>query len=416
MRTLSQQTARRLAVASQQLAGRRPAATRAAMRDVLRAIRVVQLDPIRAVERTQRLVLFSRLGPYDVADLNALRGEERFLFEYWAHAASLVLSDDLPLFLSYMHHVRDGGWRERTRNWLAKNSAVRAHIRDKLAADGPLPSKAIKEIGEVVQWVSTGWTNNRNTIQMLDCMWTEGEVLVARREKNTRYWALAHDVLPQIAETAPLSRQEAATTALELALRALGVATARHLRDHFTRNRFVKEERQALQRLLNEGRIHQVAIADLPGAVAEDWYIHDASLALLDGDALTAQWQPRTTLLSPFDNLICDRARTEQLFDFHYRIEIYVPRAKRKYGYYVLPILHSERLIGRIDPKMDRKTGRLHVHQLYPEADCTADDATIAAVGEAIGELAAFLGAREVVYEALPQAWRALPALTPRCG
>ena len=224
-------------------------------------------------------------------------------------------------------------------------------------------------------------------------------------KKNTRYWALAADVLPQIAQTAPLSRADAAAQALELALRALGVGTERHIREHFTRSTFVKEERQALQRLLAEGRIHQVTIISESGETLDDWYIHDADLPLLDGAALTTAWQPRTTLLSPFDNLICDRARTEQLFDFHYRIEIYVPKAKRKYGYYVLPILHGERLIGRIDPTMDRKNSRLVVHHLYLEPDVAVCEPLVAAVSGAIDELATFLGAGEIVYDVLPDGW-----------
>jgi uncharacterized protein YcaQ len=118
-------------------------------------------------------------------------------------------------------------------------------------------------------------------------------------------------------------------------------------------------------------------------------------------------WQPHTTLLSPFDNLICDRERTERLWDFYFRIEIYTPEAKRQYGYYVLPILHGERLIGRIDPRLERKTGILHINSIHAEPDAPDDTATGQAVADAIAGLAGFLGAREIRYsDRLPAGWR----------
>ena len=119
-------------------------------------------------------------------------------------------------------------------------------------------------------------------------------------------------------------------------------------------------------------------------------------------------WQPRTTLLSPFDNLICDRSRTELLFDFKFRIEIYVPKAKRQYGYYVLPILHGDRLIGRIDPKMDRKQGRLTINAVYAEPDAPQTHDVAQAIAGAIQELGCFLGAKEIDYsrENIPAAWQ----------
>jgi uncharacterized protein YcaQ len=138
------------------------------------------------------------------------------------------------------------------------------------------------------------------------------------------------------------------------------------------------------------------------------WYVHADDLPLLEslsgGDAA---WQPRTTLLSPFDNLIADRARTETLFNFDFRIEIYVPKEQRKYGYYVLPILHGDRLIGRIDPLMDRKAKRLNINAVFAEPDAPMDDETALAISASIGELAAFLDAKDIAYtERIPDGWR----------
>ena len=139
-----------------------------------------------------------------------------------------------------------------------------------------------------------------------------------------------------------------------------------------------------------------------------EWYIHAEDVPLLE-QLKAGAWQPRTVLLSPFDNLIIDRDRTELMWDFFFRIEIYVPKAKRQYGYYVLPILHGERLIGRLDPKMDRKSGKLHINAIYTEADAPQDTGTAQAVAQTITELAEFLEATEIVYgEAVPKGWRHL--------
>jgi uncharacterized protein YcaQ len=120
------------------------------------------------------------------------------------------------------------------------------------------------------------------------------------------------------------------------------------------------------------------------------------------------EWQPRTTFLSPFDNLICDRDRTEALWDFFFRIEIYVPPAKRQYGYYVLPILHGDRLIGRIDPKMDRKTSTLHIYNVYAEPDAPKSKKVVREMGEAAVSLAAFLGAKQIAWGNVPDGWETL--------
>lgn len=144
------------------------------------------------------------------------------------------------------------------------------------------------------------------------------------------------------------------------------------------------------------GTVQRVEIRDEDGAWPGPWHVHTDDLPHLER-LEAGDWQPRTTLLSPFDNLICDRARTEQLFGFRYRIEIYVPAAKHEYGYYVLPILHGDRLIGRLDPRMDRQTGTLHINAVWLEAGAPDDGATTDAVTAAIEQLAEFLGAEQVV-------------------
>ncbi len=159
-----------------------------------------------------------------------------------------------------------------------------------------------------------------------------------------------------------------------------------------------------MARLAQEGAVEQVEVVDNGVALPGPWYIHADRLPLLES-IQRDDWQPSTTLLSPFDNLICDRARTELLFDFNYRIEIYVPAAKRQYGYYVLPILHGDRLIGRIDSKMDRKTRRYAVPKIYLEPNIKPYKKTGKAVIRAIESLAGFIGADAVDYGDVPAKW-----------
>ncbi|HEX7592627.1 MAG TPA: crosslink repair DNA glycosylase YcaQ family protein, partial [Anaerolineae bacterium] len=192
--------------------------------------------------------------------------------------------------------------------------------------------------------------------------------------------------------------------AAEQSLRALGVATPRQIERHYTRGRYPGLQ-NVLAELEAESRIERVQIIDAKRSAAwrGDWFIHTDDVPLLD--KLARDWQPRTTLLSPFDNLICDRARTRGLFDFDYTIEIYVPAAQRKYGYYVLPILRGDRLIGRIDPTMDRANQRLTINAVYAERD--APKSAARAIADAVEDLAAFLGAKEIVYtRRVPAAWK----------
>jgi len=182
----------------------------------------------------------------------------------------------------------------------------------------------------------------------------------------------------------------------------LGAGTPQHINQHFTRKRYphLKETLIALQTAELIEKIH----------VEEDqaeWFIHSADVPLLDrieADEIACE---RTTLLSPFDNLICDRARTAKLFDFDFRVEIYTPAHKRKFGYYVLPILHGDQLIGRIDPKLDREHGRLHIHAVHAEEDAPLNRKTARAIRIAIEDLATFLGAIEIHYTQLvPSGWQ----------
>ncbi|RVX41667.1 hypothetical protein EDD27_4230 [Nonomuraea polychroma] len=398
--TLGLESARRLAVTCQHLAGPRPGNDLDGLRQVLRTLRCLQLDPVNVVARSHLLVLWSRVGGYDPADVDVLLWRERWLFEYWAHAASIVLAEDYPIHQVTMrvYPAGESGYARQVRDWMTANDALRRHILDRLREKGPLPVGGFEDLAAVA-WRSSGWTNGRNVERMLDFLWFQGQVMVAGREGRTRLWDLTEHRLPEWAPTAPLPREEAVTRAAEHALRALGVARATDIERHFIRDRYPGLA-EVLSGLEASGR---VVPAEVEGG-DERWYVHRDVLGVLERD-----WEPRTTLLSPFDNLICDRERTQRLWGFTFRTEMYVPKAKRQYGHYIMPILHGERLVGRLVPRLDRRRARLEIEGLFPEPGMPADAAT--AVGRAVAELAAFAGAREIGYgDKVPDPWRVAPA------
>jgi uncharacterized protein YcaQ len=391
--TLTRQDARRLAITRQHLDGRTPPT----MLDLIRNLGCVQLDPIRHVERTHRLVLFSRLGAFDEAELERLRWEDRALFEYWAHAASLVLTEELPVHAYTMHRYRDPAHSRNARyvqDWMMAEPEVRTlhdEILHTLRVQGPQLSRTFEHEASM----PSRWSNGRYVSRLLDYLWTTGEVTVYGRPGNQRLWGVAESFWPAGTPQDVWHGAQLTHFSAQKALRALGVATPQQIKRHYTRSVY-PELPKVLRQLVHEGLIEPVTVladdgAPLPG----DWYVHTADLPLLQA-IQQGDWHGRTTLLSPFDNLICDRERTELLWDFFYRIEIYLPAAKREYGYYVLPILHNDALIGRVDSTMDRRTGQYLVHRVYAEPHAPAD--MDVAVATAVTELAAFLQANEVVW------------------
>ena len=405
--TLTPRLARRLFVTQQRLAAPTPAPDPASMLGVVRDLGCLQLDPLSVVARSHQLVMFSRLGPYDPADLDYLLFQERSLFEYWAHCASIVLTEDYAIHNTRMrsYSPRYPNLRPSTRQWLDQNQKLKRGILSHIRRHGPTLSRDLEETGHNARdWVSTGWTSGRNVTQMLDYLWMAGQIMVVGRQGLQKVWDLSERHLPEWTPREKLTEREMTRRAALKALRALGVGTFYHIKYHFLRWRY-RDLPGVLAELEAEGQIQRVQLKDKSSLWPGVWYVASDALPTLERLG-NGNWSPRTTLLSPFDNLICDRGRTAQLFDFDFRVEIYTPAAKRKYGYYVLPILHGDRLIGRIDPKMDRERGVLAVNAVHAEPG--APKAAGAPVRAAIESLASFLGAREINYDKprLAPPWR----------
>jgi uncharacterized protein YcaQ len=384
-RAIALPRARQVAVAAQLLSAPRPRS----VLDVVEQLGSVQMDPTRAVARTEHLVLWSRLGRrFRVAELERLLWKERALFEY---RAFILPTSELPVHRATMRRYPSGptGRHAYIRRYLRENQTFRQYILRRLRDEGPMPTRAFED-RSAVGWRTGGWNDdNPNTSMMLEVLWAKGEVMIAGRAGQERVWDLAVRRLP--VDGTRLAPGEEARRLLDTQLRALGIAKVTRFGTTFEGLRPPGWER-ALARLEAEGTAVPLAVDGAPGR----WWAH--------AEVLDRRFRPRTALLSPFDRLIHDRARTLSLFGFLFRLEIYVPKAKREFGYFVMPILHGDRLIGRIDPLFDRTANVLRINAVHAEPDARAD--AWPEVRREIDDLAAWLGADGVEMPSMPAVWR----------
>lgn len=323
---------------------------------VVRQLTLVQIDPTAAVAPSADLVCWSRLGSsYQPSQLRQALEQDRTLFE---HQAMLRPMDDLGLYLAAM-----AVWPsyERQREWLRANDAFRRDVLRLLGSSGPLLSRDIPDTCPV-PWPSSGWTNNRNVTQMLEFLVLRGEVAVAGRQGRQRLWDVAERVYPAGTPVVPL--EQAHRVRNERRLRALGIARAKAAA--------VPGEPAEVG---DAGE--QAVVEGVPGV----WRVDPAAL----GQPFTG----RTALLSPFDRLVHDRARLAELFEYEYVLEMYKPKASRRWGYFALPILHGDRLVGKVDATADRRRGSLVVHAIHEDVPFTPQ--LTRAVHDELRDLAAWL-------------------------
>jgi uncharacterized protein YcaQ len=276
-----------------------------------------------------------------------------------------------------------GSWRQRIRDFLAANAEFRASILAQLRAEGPLQSRQIDDSKVKVGWESTGWTHGKNTTRMLEFMGVLLEVVVSGRSGQERVWDLPERVIPANAPRDELTTEQYEERRVLRAMARFGIATQQEIRLR-AYGLSIPDAKVLLARLVKEGRLTAVRLALPAGDV--DAFALPSALAAKD----TAT---RTTLLSPFDPLVYDRDRTARLFDFAYRLEMYKPVAEREFGHFVLPIVHQEKLVGRLDSERDRKENELVVRKLHWEGGTQPKAASRRAVDAAIVDLAAFVKA-----------------------
>lgn len=389
--TLSRGEARNIAVAAQGL-DRRPRGrvTKDRIRSLIDHLGCIQLDTISVISRSHETVVWSRLGPYNRVLLAELHYPDRYVMEYWAHAAALVPISFFPLFRRTMERYRE------QHAWARDNRELLDRVLSRVRETGPLRSSdfARPDGPRPEAW---DWWGGKPDRRALDALWTMGDLMVLKRDGFQRTYEVTDRVLPDAhgEPPPPLEAQHLAFT--RVALGALGITTARWTADYFRTGGRPHvppaAAARALDTLIEAGQAIPVAIEGIP---ARAWLASE-QLALLEQLRAGRQQPTLTTLLSPFDNLIWYRPRTAELFGFDYRLECYTPAPKRLYGYYSLPILHRGRLIGRLDPSYDRRTRVLTIKSLHLETGIRLSDAIARSIAGALRDLAQFLGASDIV-------------------
>jgi len=354
---LTKAQARRIAVRAQLLDVPRPTDLVA----VVRQLTLLQIDPTAAVAPSADLVAWSRLGSsYRPEQLKQALEEDRTLFE---RDALVRPASDLGLHLAGADDFPD---YPQSRAWLKDNDSFRRDILKLLRRSGPLTSREIPDTC-AVPWASTGWTNKRNVTQMLEFLMMRGELAIAGRVGRERLWDVPERVYPDDLVVPPVDEAEQIKN--ERRLQSLGIARA-------------KGPKMPIEPV-DVGEAGEPAVVE---GTKGEWRV--------DPEVLTDEFERRTALLSPFDRLVYDRKRAEELFDFEYTLEMYKPAAKRRWGYYALPILYQHRLVGKLDATADRKAGALRVNAIHEDVKFTR--AIRNAVQAEIDELAGWIGLRAI--------------------
>jgi uncharacterized protein YcaQ len=367
---------RRHVVAHQGFATRLRRARAGDVEAAVRRMSCVQLDSISTVERSHRIVLSSRIGVYPVGTVSRLLGEGR-VFEYWAHEASLLPVEDFPLFRWRMRGRGHWGRHERA---LKEHPEVAEHVLEEIRARGPLGSRHFEGEGGAGMW---DWKPAK---EVLDAYWDSGVLSIAGRQGFQRLYDLTERVIPgEVLDRPDPSEGEALRGLVMRAVRARGALTESGIAEHWRVEGRTAVVRPHVEALVAEGALARLAVDDGGPDV------------LVPGDLpLHESVSPGATLISPFDNLLWDRSFAERLFGFRHVMEIYKPAPQRVYGYYVLPLLRGDRIVGRADLKSDRKAGVLRVVAFHREPRVRDSAALARAFRRALERLARAAGLQAV--------------------
>lgn len=369
--------------------------------DTVDRIGWVQLDTLQMVQRSQYIALWSRLGPYDTADFDyltfgngAIEGSnDRRLFEYWMHAACIIPLSlyrfAIPTMLN--HKYRQG---KRRREWLEDPAniklldAVLEHVRQNGLARSADFERADGRRGT--------WWDWKPAKIALEHLYNTGELTIANRVNFQRIYGITETVLPDWVDTTPPTEEEAYLALLDKSARAIGISAPMQVPDYFHMKR--TPAKPLVQRMLDEGTLVPVNIELDDGTTAEH-VVHRANLPLLERAADGGITPHHTTFLSPFDSLFWAKGRDTQFWGFQQILEAYKPAPQRIWGYFCLPILHNDRLVGRFDPKLERRESTLRLKQIHLEPGITPEDDLVAGIASAMRSFMAFHDATDLVIE-----------------
>lgn len=377
---ISLRMARRIALAAQGFNDPRPTGTpdRRHLARVLARTGLLQIDSVSAVVRAHYMPLYSRLGPYKLALLDeAAITRKRMVFEYWAHEASFLPVETYPLMRWRMQRAERGEeMYSGLAKWGREHAAYIEDIYREVAERGPIAASAFEgQKGSGGWW---GWSHAKHAFEWL--FWA-GRITTAHRRGFERFYDLPERVLPPAILALPVPcPEDAHRELLRISARAHGVATGGDLRDYFRLS--PADIKGRIEELVEAGELLPVSV--------EGW----SKTAYLHKDARLPRRIEARALLAPFDPVVFERSRTERLFDFHYRIEIYTPAEKRRYGYYVLPFLLGDSIVGRVDLRADRPAGVLRVHAAYAEPG--APPQTAAELFEELKQMQGWLGLERI--------------------
>lgn len=368
--------------------------TRQAIYKIVDQIGCVQIDTLHMVHRSHYLVLWSRLGNYNTGDFDALTSAaDRRLFEGWQHAASIIPLTEYRYQLPHQRNLREHptNWYNRWLNETVQKEFV-PQVLERVRNEGALKVSDFESDGH------TGgtWWNWRPAKVALEFLNSNGELMIADRIKFQRVYDLTERVLPQWADTSEPTVEERDRFWVERGAKALGVFLPRHAGDYTWMK--VSRSKPIVESLIRDGILTQIS-GTLENGETGQLFIHRDNLSLLDQAGDRALQAERTTFLSPFDNLWWASRRDEKLWGYHQSLESYLPAPKRRYGYFCMPILHKDRLVGRFDPKLERKNGILRLKALYLEPGVKPDEDLVEDTATAMRDFMAFHAAKELIIE-----------------
>ncbi len=380
--TVSLNEARRIVLRAQGLDDGVRFAGKTGVQEIIDHLGYVQIDTIAVIERAHHHTLWNRCSDYSPGHLHDLQAIDRTLFEHWAHALAFLPTSDYRFYLPRMTRMRDRP-NDRTRQWITEHANVLDTVLGRIRKEGALTSKDFEPPPGTKRGTWWDWKPAKRALEIL--FW-QGTLMVSERRNFQKVYDLTERVLPSAIDTSQPTEDELARFHIHRALRGLGIAREREIRNafHIVNQRAVSEGLKSLQ---SQGAVLPLSVEGLDDV----YYVQPTAL-----ESIPPESSDRLVILSPFDNLVIQRERLSHLFGFDYTIECYVPAPKRKYGYFVLPILWEDALIGRLDAKAERSTRTLLVKKLWFEKTFDTIKDALPALADALADFARFNGCTTV--------------------